>query len=79
MQGIYNYTSETNNVFRVGLYSFAAILQLQFMAHGMSFLMLNVLYFTSVLSQAIRSAQCVFFFQFPDFMRSRHVAQVFSE
>ena len=50
MQGIYNYTPETNHIFRVGLYSFEAILQLQFMAHVMSFLTLNVLYFTLVLS-----------------------------
>jgi len=43
MQCIYNYIPETNRVSRI--YSFAAILYLQFMVHVMLFPMLNVLYF----------------------------------
>jgi hypothetical protein len=43
MQGIYNYVPETNNVSRV--YSFAAILYVQFLLQVMLFPMLNSLYF----------------------------------
>ena len=43
MQGIYNYVPETNNVSRV--YSFAAILYVQFLLQIMLFPMLNGLYF----------------------------------
>jgi hypothetical protein len=43
MQSIYNYIPETNRVARV--YSFAAILYLQFMLHVMLCPMLNVLCF----------------------------------
>jgi len=43
MQGIYNYTPETNHVSRV--YSAAAVLYLQFVLDEMLFPMLNILYF----------------------------------
>jgi hypothetical protein len=43
MQGIYNYIPETSHGSRV--YSFAAILYLQFMLHVILYPMLNILYF----------------------------------
>ena len=47
MQDIYNYTPDTNRVFRV--YSVAGVLYLQFLLQVMLFRTINVLYFTSVL------------------------------
>ena len=41
MQGIYNYTSETNHVSRV--YTSAAVLYLQFLLHAMLLLLLLLL------------------------------------
>jgi len=48
MQDIYNYIPETNHV--PTLCNVAAMLLLQYMAHVLLFSMLNVLYFTSVLT-----------------------------
>jgi hypothetical protein len=43
MCGTYSYMPDTNHVFRV--YNVAAVLQLQFMPHGLLLHTLNILYF----------------------------------
>jgi hypothetical protein len=55
MQGIYNYTPETNRVSRV--YSVAAVLWLQYMVPVMLFPVLNVLYFYISTLHSVCSAQ----------------------
>ena len=60
MQGIYVCLPETNHVSRV--YSFAAILYLQFVLHVMLFPMLHVLYTFFYFLKYVCSAQCGFFF-----------------
>jgi hypothetical protein len=58
MQGIYNYIPGTNHVSTV--YNVAGILWLQFTLHVMLRPMLNVLYFTSVLSAVcVQRAVCL--------------------
>ena len=56
-QCIYNYTPQTNHV--PMLCTVAAILLLQYMAHVTLFPMLNVVYFTSVLSAVTMCVQCL--------------------
>jgi len=77
MQCIYNYIPETNRVSRI--YSFAAILYLQFMVHVMLFPMLNVLYFyISTFRSMCAVPRMGGGGLFLDFMLTLYIAQVLS-
>jgi hypothetical protein len=49
MQGIDNYIPKTNHIFRV--YNLVSVLYLQFVVHVMLFPVINVSYFTLLLSE----------------------------
>ena len=78
MQSIHNYIPQTNHVNTV--YSFAAVLYLQIVLHGMLFRVLNMFCtVTSALPAVCVQCKIWLFLQFFNFVLSRYVAQVPSE